>query len=205
MTETMTLSGSRPAPVADISDAALMARLAGGDSSALGTLYQRYARMVGSLLLRLDPERGPASADDLVQEVFLTLLETAPRYREEGRLRSWICGIAVRKSRSTRRTLWRRRLLGARSPGTAAAGVAGPPSSFDGRVEAHDRVSRALDRLRPGAREALILIAVEGFSAAQAGEVLGISEGAAAVRVHRARAAMVAALADLDRKPEETR
>jgi DNA-directed RNA polymerase specialized sigma24 family protein len=51
----------------------------------------------------------------------------------------------------------------------------------------------------------LILIAVEGFSAAQAGEVLGISEGAAAVRVHRARAAMVAALADLDRKPEETR
>ena len=95
-----------PETVAEISDAALMRRLAAGRVEALGLLHHRYARMVCSLMRRLVPSLTEADAEDLSQEVFLTLLETARRYREQGRFRSWLCGIAVRKARGWQRRSW---------------------------------------------------------------------------------------------------
>ena len=188
--------------VADISDGALMARLAGGDRAALGALYQRHARAVGSLLLRLDPDRSREQADDLVQDVFLTLLDTAPRYRDQGALRSWLFGIAVRKARGARRTGWRRGILSRLTGGTVAAGVAAPSSRHDSRIDARDRVGRALATLSPNAREVLILTTVQGLTGTETANVLGISPGAVAVRAHRARASMADALDRLDSQEE---
>ena len=102
----MSLAMRTAAPVVDISDAALMARLASGEVDALGPLHARYSRQVIALIRRVEPGISAEIADDLAQEVFLTLLETAPRYREAGRLRAWIFGIAVRKARG-----WRRRAV----------------------------------------------------------------------------------------------
>ena len=48
-------------------------------------------------------------------------------------------------------------------------------------------IARALGELSEDDREVLMLVAWEGLTAAQAGEVLGCSAGAAAMRLHRAR------------------
>ncbi|TNE91537.1 MAG: RNA polymerase sigma factor [Deltaproteobacteria bacterium] len=172
----------QPALVADISDAALMARLARGDSSALGPLFMRYGKLAGSLMLRVEPSLSREQADDLVQEVFLTLLDTAPRYRESQRLKAWICGIAVRKARGWRRKHWLRRGLLERF--TPERQVEALPSQ---RAEARQSIDHALRALPAGQREVLVLHVVEGLSGQEVAETLGLSENAVWVRLHRAR------------------
>jgi RNA polymerase sigma factor (sigma-70 family) len=47
-----------------------------------------------------------------------------------------------------------------------------------------------LERLRPGERDVMELVALAGLAPAEAADVLGISAGAARVRLHRAKAAL---------------
>ena len=64
-----------------LADQASLARIAGGDQHALAELYDRHARLVFSLALRILQER--ADAEDVVQEVF------AQVWTPGGPLRSW--------------------------------------------------------------------------------------------------------------------
>ncbi len=176
--------------VVSSSDAALMQRLASGDLDALGPLHQRYGRMVASLALRTEGSLTPEEADDICQEVFLTLASTAPRYREEGRLRSWICGITVRKVRGWRRKTWVRRALH-REHGDATAGVSlyRGPSPVE-QAAAREQVHQALAILPASQREVLVLHLIEGLSGAEVAHALGVSENAVWIRLHRARKAL---------------
>ncbi len=179
---------------ADISDAGLMARLATGDVSALGPLHHRHAAPVTALLLRLEPGRRPEQAEELCQETFLTLLETAKRYQEQGRARSWILGIAVRKHRSASRRERFRALL-RRRHGLRAAGTAAPVEGLhDDALADRQAVAQSLAALSPGDREVLVLTVIEGLAPAELARVLGISKNAANVRLHRARKRFTQAL-----------
>jgi len=181
------MNRTEPAPIVDISDAALMQRLAAGDVGALGPLHQRYGQRVSSLLLRVGPEISREQAEDLTQDVFLTLMETARRYREQDRLRSWIFGITVRKARGWQRRRWLRRRLRlehrADIAGTATADLGETPE----RLAAREQIDLAMRSLSQGQREALVLHAVEGLTGDEIAAVLGIGASAVWVRLHRAR------------------
>lgn len=74
-------------------DAALMARLAAGDPSAIGQLYDRYGRQVYSLAYRMTGD--PAAAEDVTQDVFLKVWRSAARFDpDRGRAATWILHIA---------------------------------------------------------------------------------------------------------------
>ena len=74
-------------------DGALMERVAHRDSSALEALYDRYALAVYSLILRILQQ--PASAEEVVQDVFLVLWRNAARYRASyGSLKPWLFTLA---------------------------------------------------------------------------------------------------------------
>lgn len=74
-------------------DGALMERLTERDPSALEALYDRYARPVYSLVLRISQQ--PASAEEIVQDVFLLLWRNAARYRAScGPLEPWLFTLA---------------------------------------------------------------------------------------------------------------
>ncbi|MBN1962751.1 MAG: hypothetical protein JW841_17610 [Deltaproteobacteria bacterium] len=90
------------------SDGDLMTALAKGDYTSLGRLYRRHKTVVCDLLLRLDPTHSQADAEDLCQEVFLTLYQTAARYSGGDRLRPWLLGITLNKARRFRNK-WRLR------------------------------------------------------------------------------------------------
>ncbi len=193
----------RPSPVTDISDAALMERLAAGDVTALAPLHHRHARGVTSLVLRLEPAAGLEEAEDVSQEVFLTLWETAGRYQEEGRLRSWLYGIAACKARGLgRRERSRRKALGLHSG--RPVGIAAPGSRIDDRLAAQDQVGQALASLPPKQREVLVLSMVEGLSGDEVAAILGIRTGAVWVRLHRARKRLEEALNALESGEEES-
>lgn len=76
----------------EIEDVSLVQRVAGGDSSALEKLYDRYGQAVYSLALRI--VRDPGTAEELTQEVFLRLWRYAGTYEPaRGRFSGWLLGI----------------------------------------------------------------------------------------------------------------
>jgi len=62
-------------------DGELMLQIAQGDQRAFGQLYDRHSRPVFASLLRIVRERG--AAEDLLQEVFLSLWKHAARYDQQ--------------------------------------------------------------------------------------------------------------------------
>ena len=74
-------------------DEAILAQIGQGDEHGLGVLYDRYARAVYSLMLRL--VQNQQVAEELTQEVFLRVWQQAGTFqREKGRFSSWVFGIA---------------------------------------------------------------------------------------------------------------
>ena len=70
-----------------------MERVVLRDAAGLEQLYDRYSRVVYSVLLRITGQA--ASADELLQEVFLRLWNSAARYQKvRGRLASWLLAVA---------------------------------------------------------------------------------------------------------------
>jgi RNA polymerase sigma-70 factor (ECF subfamily) len=172
-------------------DAHYVQRLADGDVDALGPLYERYGGAVRSMLARVEPKLGREGADDLCQEVFLTFVDTVGRYEERGRLRSWLYGIAVRKVQAWRRRGWVRRLLG-KQHGSAVSGVALMRDRTEEQIAARQRIDLILKQLPDTQRAVVILRLVEGLSAEETAEVLGISVNAVGTRLHRARRSLEA-------------
>ena len=176
--------------ITDISDGALMQRLAEGDLSAMQPLYTRHGDRIGSILLRIQPQMSVAEAEELNQEVFLTLAETAHRYTEQGKLRSWITGIAVRKARAWGRTRWVRTRIMREQIRPHPAFSSTSTADQDRRMNAKQEVQLALESLSPKLREVLILHAVEGMTGDDIALALGIRTSAVWVRLHRAREQM---------------
>src|SRR5689334_22882756 len=87
--------------------AALVAQAQAGDRAAMETLVaQLRPRVFRYVLARvLDPNL----ADDVTQEVAMTVLSALPRYVDQGRpVTAWVFGIAANKVRESRRASSRR-------------------------------------------------------------------------------------------------
>jgi RNA polymerase sigma-70 factor (ECF subfamily) len=74
-------------------DAALIARMRAGDKNAMGSLYDRYSRVVYGVALRV--LGNTTAAEDVVQEVFLQLWRNPRSFdADRGRLAPWLAVIA---------------------------------------------------------------------------------------------------------------
>src|SRR5581483_11915433 len=74
-------------------DQTLLARIANGDSQALDLLYERYARAVYSLAVRMVGAGEPA--EDVVQETFWRVWRRSSTFQSQrGSVAGWIYGIA---------------------------------------------------------------------------------------------------------------
>ena len=91
---------------ADTNDPGLVAAALGGDRSALGDIYDRYADRVHDMCLHMLRDRDEAA--DVCAEVFLVAFARLGQLRDPERLRSWLFAIArhevYRRSRQRSRT-----------------------------------------------------------------------------------------------------
>jgi RNA polymerase sigma-70 factor, ECF subfamily len=155
-----------------------------GDAAAIGAVYDRYHTHLRAFARRLVGDE--AAAEDLVQEVFVTLPSAIGRFREGASLQSFLIAIAINHARHHLRAATRRRRalerLG-REPDRAAEG---PERQASGRQLA-DALVRALDELPLDQRVAFVLLEVEERTAAEAAELVGAPEATMRTRLHHAR------------------
>src|SRR5580698_3480500 len=81
------------------SDEALIARIAGGDELAMQVLFGRHQVRVYRFILRL--VRNPATAEELVSEVFLEVWRQAGKFEGRSKARTWMLGMARLMALST--------------------------------------------------------------------------------------------------------
>ena len=139
------------------SDEALLQRLADGDVSALGSVYDRYAPIVNGLALRILRDTG--EAEDVVQDVFVQVWREAARFdRGRGSPQSWVCMIA--RSRALDRL--RRRRARREEGGDAAEEAAAQPTASEPILAV--AMGRALGNLPVEQRQPLELAYYEGLT-----------------------------------------
>jgi RNA polymerase sigma factor (sigma-70 family) len=171
-------------------DEDLLRRLS-SDPVAFEVFYRRHVdRVIGFATRRVT---DPADAADLVAATFVTVLDAARSYDPgRGEPGAWLLGITARLIVNARRRKVRESAALARIAGRRLIDQS-DIERLEERIDAA-RSSRAmiaaLERLRPRAREALLLVGAAGLQPAEAARVLGISPAAFRMRLSSARRAL---------------
>jgi RNA polymerase sigma-70 factor (ECF subfamily) len=154
-------------------------------------MYRELFAFVWRILRRLGvPDE---QLEDATQEVFLVAYRRRARYRSRVSPRSWLFGIARRVAADARRRERRtRRRLQAVSSWAAAA----RPVRETARQEASHMVRRLLEQLPEPKRMVFILAEVEGMTAPEIADALGIKINTVYSRVRTAREAFLRAAAE---------
>jgi RNA polymerase sigma-70 factor, ECF subfamily len=100
MDREMRLASSTPLPAED--DAALLVQVQRREERAMASLFDRYSRVVYSVALRV--LRDPASAEDVLQEVFMQIWRNPDGFvATRGSLGGWLAVVARNRSIDTLR------------------------------------------------------------------------------------------------------
>ena len=151
-------------------DGDLAHRLKTRDASAMRDLYDRYGRLVYSLIVRM--VRNSAAAEDLVQETFLRVWNRIQAFESErGALGPWVLAVARNRAIDYLRS----------ADGKMSAGALeldrlehpGRYCDFEDRALALDRARRlkdAFEKLTPNQKAVLELAYYEGLSQSEMAE-----------------------------------
>ena len=169
-------------------EAELVRRAASGDREAVARVFAEIRPAVLQYCLaRLGRMHGTyGTAEDVAQDVCLTVLRVLPRFRDQGRpFAAFVYGIAARKISEARRSASRRPQVPLESL-SARPDPAGGPEELVLGAELSERLRRMLERLSPAQREVIALRVADGLSSDQVAAILGISGAGVRVAQHRA-------------------
>jgi len=205
-------AGSSPPSAEEL---ALVQALRDGDQAAFVVLIDRY----GSAMLRLARTyvATAEAAEDVVQETWLGVVRGIDRFEGRSSLKTWIFRILANRARTTGSRDARSLPFSGLTPDDPSDPTVEPERfTPDGRWAGHwavpptplpeDRVlglelranlEAVIDGLPARQRAVIVLRDVEGLSATEASEVLGLSDANQRVLLHRARCRVRAQLETL--------
>jgi RNA polymerase sigma-70 factor (ECF subfamily) len=191
-------SGEGAASPAELDELTLR-RAQRGEPAACRALVERYQRPVFALLHRMMGSARRDRVEDLAQETFLSVFRSLGQFAPLGpaRLSSWILTIASRRAIDELRRGGEPPVELARDSEERLAS----PARADDRARRRDlgqRVERAVGELAVEYRAAFLLREMHGLEYAEIARALSIDLGTVKSRLARARAALRAALADLE-------
>ena len=149
----------------------------------LREMVDRYLDFVARVLRNAGTP--DAEVDDEVQRTFIVAAKRLDDMRP-GAEKGFLVGIALNLAAHARRTLARRREVGADQAPELIDGAATPEQIAD-RKWARRMLDRLLDRMHPNLRAVFVLHEIEEMNMSEIAVVLGIPQGTVASRLRRAR------------------
>ena len=172
-------------------DERLLAAARAGDKQALEALLERHQEQVYRFGMKMC--RDPEDARDVLQDTLLAMARSVRDFRGASSLSTWLYTVArsfcIKKRRRSKFAPEEERSLESDVASEAkrlAAPGDHPDDALAGR-EVERALEQAIGALEPTYREVLLLRDVEGLSASEVAEVLGVSVQAVKSRLHRAR------------------
>lgn len=160
-------------------------RAAQADPQRFGPLYRAYFPTIFTFVHRRSNNRELAA--DLTQQTFLKALIALPKYRSVGLpFRAWLYRIALNELRMH----WRKRKEVVMDLSYAEVNALREEVGLEEATEDLQRLARSLSRLPDDKARMIELRFIDGLSYEELGQVLGIGEDAAKMRVHRVLATL---------------
>src|SRR6185437_16206487 len=176
-------------------DEQLLIEYRNGDKTRFAILVLRYQRELYHFLVRFLGDR--AAAEDVFQETFLQVHQSAAQFDPSRRFRPWLFTIAANKARDLIRSQARRPtnpLQATISPGDNDSGefidlmqsTDGLPGDAIEKQELQEQVHKTVTSLPEHLREILLLSYFHQFPYKQISEILDIPLGTVKSRLHAA-------------------
>jgi RNA polymerase sigma-70 factor, ECF subfamily len=187
------------------SDQELLEQARAGNRDALERLLERHQRRVFRFGMKMCGEEEDAK--DVLQETLIAAARGIRDFRGASSVSTWLYTIArsfcIKRHRTSKFAPGQMESLEERSreiQGMPDAGR-GPEDAAVGN-QVRSALQAAISGLEPMYREVLVLRDVEGLSAAEVADVLGLSVAAVQSRLHRARVAVRQQIASVLGMPE---
>jgi len=167
-------------PQSSQNDATLLALVRRGDEHAMASLYDRYSKIVYSVALRV--LRDPASAEDVLQEVFLHLWRSPEKFVAiRGSLGGWLTVVTRNRSIDALRR---------KKPSTTIDDLS-LASQYDLAVEAErntmaEKARAVIFRLPAEQRKTLEMAFFDGLTHSEIAEMTGDPLGTVKTRIRSA-------------------
>ncbi len=178
----------------DINELELLAKVAQGDRSAFKMLFDSHSNHVYSVCLRM--LGNPGDAEEISQDVFLTLWQKASSVRGEAKLSTWLHRVAVNKSINYRKRggVFSRikQIMSIDTEDVSLAEQLPAPESerpdmkLESR-EAGEQLAELMAELPGRQREIYLLHKLEGLSYKEIAEEMDLSLSSVESLIHRAK------------------
>jgi RNA polymerase sigma-70 factor, ECF subfamily len=178
----------------------LLRRLRERDERAFRELLEAHRDRVYNLTFRMLGNR--AEAEDVAQEVFITVFKTIDSFREESKFSTWLYRVTVNHCKNRIKYLSRRHdrdrdeldeTTQAATDGTPASGAPvlarRPDRALEG-AQLEKLMQDAINTLDDDHRVLVVLRDVEDLSIEEICEITGLPDGTVKSRLHRARLAL---------------
>nr|HEX4319052.1 sigma-70 family RNA polymerase sigma factor [Kofleriaceae bacterium] len=180
-------------------DASLIRRLRSRDERAFRELIEAERDRIYNITYRMLGNR--AEAEDVAQEVFITVFKTIESFREESKLSTWLYRVTVNHCKNRIKYLARRHdrdrdELDETSHSQETNGaVVGPPQHAQpdralAGAQMEKLLQEAIAQLDEDHRIVVVLRDVEDLSIEEICEITGLPDGTVKSRLHRARLAL---------------
>ena len=161
----------------NVPDETLATAAACGDRAAFGVLVQRHYDRIYGVAYRLTGNR--AEAQDMAQDICAALPTKLRNWRAEARFTTWLYRVVVNAAHDMRR----RKATHARASAGWGDWEIARQDEIAVKAEQCDWLSTAMARLSAELRDTVALVLGEDLTQAEAGAVLGVSEGTIAWRM----------------------
>jgi RNA polymerase sigma-70 factor (ECF subfamily) len=165
---------------ANVAEVQLLQRIAANDSGAFEELFDSYHPRLFRFLFRLTRSHG--AAEELANDVLLTLWKDADRFRGESKVSTWVFGIAYRQALAHLRK--RKFKLVPFVEDHAAVDESGA------RFEREDWVRRGVEELPHKQKLTVLLVYFLGLSCEETAKVSGVPVSTVKTRMFHARRKM---------------
>ena len=166
-----------------VDDRSLLSRFLAGDEAAFESLVRRHEDRIFALALRITGDRQDAL--EATQETFVSLFRRAASFKGEAEVGTWLYRIGINAARDVLRR--RRRAPLADEPPEEAVEDLRPRARVEETTIRRLEIARALERIPPDYREAVVMHDLGGIPYEEIAGLTGVALGTVKSRISRGR------------------